>query len=77
MLWATTNTGKRLPFELEQATPPYLGRAYVMLERGDWRLAVELRDDELRLEAPMVEGLDVRLCHFDVCPERRRPQGQE
>lgn len=75
VLWATTPSGKRMPFDLRVADPDADARVYLLVEHpGDWRLAVMLHDAELAGEIREQELAPLAVCHWDTCPNRERPR---
>lgn len=73
VLWATTPSGKRIPFDMRRIAAGGSNRPYAIVEHdGDWRLAVMLHDPELAREVEdLGDGILLAECHFDTCPSRR------
>lgn len=73
VLWATTPSGKRMPFDMRRASADATPRPYAIFERADdWRLAVMLHDAELAGEIETLgDGVILAECHWDTCPERQ------
>lgn len=72
VLWATSPSGKRIPFDMRVVDPRASSRLYALWERpNDWRLAVMIRDEDLAVELAGFDGVPLVECHFDTCPERQ------
>lgn len=66
--WFNTLNGKRIPMEIESHPLPMVPYAS--------RWEITHRDTASRVRGVTVDGY-VRVCHFDVCPERVRGTGPE